>query len=159
MDTMTTCAASASGTERTSLIYDILRKHGRITEDDLAEMLVAEALGGKQVGGNKQGYDVTHPRFGRIEVRSRRLGTDGAWPRVSLPRGKVDSFDHCVAVRFGADYAFHDAVMLDRASAKVLYEMKAQRGTGLAHIAWEEWCRAPGALSLRSRILDLLSRP
>lgn len=132
-----------------------MARYDRISHDLLSEILVAAALDGVVEGGNRRGSDVRSPRFGRVEVKSRILGTDGPFPRVSLKPSNLEKADCFVAVRWARNFTFYDAVMLPKSAVFVLHENKAQT-SGMAHIRWDDWCSAEGAMSLKVKIMEIL---
>jgi hypothetical protein len=132
-----------------------MARYDRISHDLLSEILVAAALDGVVEGGNRRGSDVRSPRLGRVEVKSRILGTDGPFPRVSLKSNNLEKAEYFVAVRWAKDFTFCDAVMLPKSVVVVLYEDKFQT-SGIAHIRWDDWCSAGGAISLKVKIMEIL---
>ncbi|MBD9529477.1 hypothetical protein [Paracoccus sp. PAR01] len=133
-----------------------MQRYDKISHDLLGEILVAAALNGFVEGGNRRGSDVRAPAYGRVEVKSRILGTDGPFPRVSLRPSNLEKADHFVALRWNRDFSFHDAVMNTKEAVMHLYRGKEQH-SGMAHITWKDWCGAAGALSLRAEIIGLLN--
>jgi hypothetical protein len=119
----------------------------------VAEILVALATNGSVTTGNESGHDVVSPELGRVEVKSRVLGTDGPFPRVSLSPSKFKDTDYFIAVRWTADRQLHDAIGLPRASAEVLYKARLQKSGRTAHIGWKDWTAAPAARSFKSEML------
>lgn len=124
-----------------------MKRYEAISHNLLSELLVAIAVGGEVVGKNNLGSDVISPKYGRIEVKSRILGTDGPYPRVSLKSSNIDKADYFVAVRWTRDFEFHAAWMLPKSAAATLYAERKQ-GSGLAHINWDRWMRAEAAIDL-----------
>ena len=114
------------------------QRYDKIAHELLSELLVAIATGGEVVGGNNRGSDVWSEKYGRIEVKSRILGTDGPYPRVSLRQSNLEKADHFVAVRWTKAFELHGAVMLPKSVVLKLYDAKLQK-SGTAHIAWSEW--------------------
>ncbi|MGP6089769.1 hypothetical protein [Antarctobacter jejuensis] len=133
-----------------------IRRYDKISHDLLAEILVAAALEGVVEGGNRRGSDVNTSLYGRVEVKSRVLGTDGAFPRVSLRPSNLEKADHFVAIRWNRDFSFYDAVMNSKASVLHLYRGKEQ-SSGAAHISWKDWCAATDAISLKGKITKILN--
>lgn len=134
---------------------DCMKRYDRISHDILSEILVAAALDGEVEGKNRRGSDVRSSLHGRIEVKSRILGTDGPFPRVSLKTSNIEKADFFVAVRWEKDFSFHDAVMLPKDAACRLYSERRQ-SSGTAHISWKDWQIAPGAVSLKTKIGGIL---
>lgn len=126
-----------------------IQRYDKIAHELLSELLVSIATGGEVVGGNNRGSDVWSEKHGRIEVKSRILGTDGPFPRVSLRQSNLEKADYFVAVRWTSRFEFYDAVMLPKPAVLTLYEYKVQ-GSGMAHIAWSNWISHPDAESMAS---------
>lgn len=120
------------------------QRYDKIAHELLSELLVAIATGGEVVGGNNLGSDVWSETYGRIEVKSRILGTDGPFPRVSLRQSNMDKADYFVAVRWTKEFELHGAFMLPKPVVQKLYDAKVQK-SGTAHIAWAEWVGQPGS--------------
>ncbi|TKB11406.1 MAG: hypothetical protein E5V75_27285 [Mesorhizobium sp.] len=134
-------------------MYSILRtancikRYDSISHQLLAELVVAIATDGEVVGGNNRGSDVISPIYGKIEVKSRILGTDGPFPRVSLKPHNLEKADWIAAVRWTRDFEFYGAVALPRVAAQGLFAGRLTEGRA-THVAWQTWVAAPGAESL-----------
>ena len=61
----------------------VLLLHGEATVDMLGDVLFAATFSGTCTPRGNRGLDVNCPKFGRVEVRSRVLGTDGQFPRIT----------------------------------------------------------------------------
>ncbi|TLX16373.1 hypothetical protein [Rhizobium sp. MHM7A] len=133
-----------------------IKRYDSISHQLLSELLVAIATEGEVVGGNNRGSDVLSPKYGKIEVKSRILGTDGPFPRVSLKPHNIEKADWFVGIRWTRDFQFHEAWMLPKSAASTLHAARKQ-GSGLAHITWESWKAGPGAVDLTSSIRAALS--
>lgn len=148
---------AAHARDDASEMYAILRsakciaRYDCISHQLLAEILIAIATGGEVVGGNNRGSDVVSPGFGKIEVKSRILGTDGPFPRVSLKAHNVEKADWVAAVRWTRAFDFYDAVALPRDAIHPLVEgrLNAARAT---HISWRDWTASPEARSLKAQM-------
>ena len=114
----------------------VLSQVGEITTGRLGELLVASVTGGEIK--NKTGFDILSPEYGKIEVKSRVLGTDGEWPRVSLGRTNIKEADYVAVLRFSPSYDIAAACMLPIEKVKALYEDYVQ-SKGTAHIPWEKF--------------------
>ena len=123
-------------------------RYDRISHELLSELLVALATKGTVVGANNRGSDVFSESYGKIEVKSRILGTDGPNPRVSLQKSNLEKADWFCAIRWTREFQLSDAVMLPKSSALSLHGQKKQ-ATGMAHISWVSWITALGAISLK----------
>lgn len=136
---------------------DCLQRHGVLSYDKLAEILTALCTRGHLHSRNAAGSDVTSPAYGRIEVRSRFLGTDGPFPRVTLSQGKLQGAEWFMAVRWDAGGDVHAAVMLPFASVAPLFAARLQKSGNKAHIAWCDWLSAPGLVDLTADFRAALS--
>lgn len=132
-----------------------VERHAAISHDRLAEVLTALVTVGELSSGNARGHDVVSPTFGRIEVKSRILGTDGPFPRVTLKASNIEKSDFFMGVRWTRDMRLHEAVGLAKVAVMPLYEAKRQ-GSGLAHLSWVDWVAAPGARSFLNEMRALL---
>ncbi|HEV7693838.1 MAG TPA: hypothetical protein VGO52_23590 [Hyphomonadaceae bacterium] len=133
-----------------------MARYNKISHELLSELLVAIATNGEVVGGNNRGSDVLSPTHGKIEVKSRILGTDGPFPRISLKEHNLAKADWFAAVRWNPDFTLYDAVLLPKASAMNHYQQKRQ-SKGLAHIGWKDWARDASAQSIREVCLSALA--
>ncbi len=151
----------AHAREDAAEMYTILRtaqciqRYDCVSHQILAELVVAIATDGSVVGGNNRGSDVTSPTFGKIEVKSRILGTDGPFPRISLKSHNLEKSDWITAVRWTRGFEFHDAVALPKASAASLLAGRLTEGRA-THVAWQTWISAPNAMSLSDKIRTVL---
>jgi hypothetical protein len=120
-----------------------IQRHFVISYDKLAEILTALCTDG-QIGTarNGTGYDVEAPNYGRIEVKSRFLGTDGPFPRISLSPTKLKSAKWFMAVRWHKQSELYAALMLPLASVQPLFDARLQANGKTAHIPWEDWLAA-----------------
>lgn len=135
---------------------DCIKRHFITSPDKLAEILTAICTDGEIAPRNAKGYDVCSPRFGKVEVRSRILGTDGPLPRISLSPSKMAGADNFMAVRWTADFKLHAAIMLSKIAVQPLFQAKLQSSGKMAHIGWREWIAAKGAVDFTDRFLDML---
>lgn len=134
-----------------------IARHPVISHSRLAEVLTALVTAGSLTDSNAKGHDVISPAFGVIEVKSRVLGTDGPFPRVSLRASNIEKANFFVAVRWTPDMRLYDAIGLPRTSVAVLYATKRQ-STGLAHLAWSDWIAAPGVHSFAEEMCRLIGQ-
>ncbi|WP_113154186.1 hypothetical protein [Nitratireductor sp. OM-1] len=141
--TFTTDELHRDALEMQSILRDseCFKRHQAISLDKLSELLTALATGGKITSRNTAGHDVVAP-IGKIEVKSRVLGTDGPFPRVSLRPNKLEA-DYVMAVRWTSDCVLHAAYLLPAASVRPLFSERLQASGSLAHIAWQKWIAAP----------------
>jgi hypothetical protein len=133
-----------------------LVRYDKIAHELLSELLVAIATKGEVVGGNNRGSDVFSDEYQRVEVKSRILGTDGPFPRVSLRPSNLEKADNFVAVRWKADFTFYDAVMLPKSAVLKLHADKSQ-SNGMAHISWLDWKNNSQAVSFKEKCVEVLS--
>jgi len=96
-----------------AVIQSRLANFGIRGASDYAEVLVAEATDGERMkSGVNQGFDVTSPEYGRIEVKCRRLPADGRREeRVDLRDTKAGGFDFLALVVFYPDFNVKGAAM------------------------------------------------
>ena len=130
---------------------DCVKRHRVISLDKLSEILTAISTDGEIAGRNIKGFDVLSPTYGYIEVKTRVSGTDGANPRASLTKNKIEKADHFMAVRWSQDFQFESAIMVPAASVKPLYLAKLQAAGSLAHIAWRDFVAAAGRIDFSER--------
>ena len=134
---------------------ECLKRYQEISHQLLSELLVAIVTEGEVVGDNNRGSDVLSSKYGKIEVKSRILGTDGPFPRVSLKTHNLEKANCFVGIRWTRNFEFHAAYMLPKAAVLPLYEARKQAG-GLAHISWDSWKSAPGAIDLGEAVRKVL---
>ncbi len=127
------------------------KRYQEISHQLMSELLVAIATEGEVVGGNNRGSDILSQKYGKIEVKSRILGTDGQFPRVSLKASNIEKADWFVGIRWTKDFQFHAAYMVPKSAASKLHAERMQ-GSGLAHINWDRWKSAPGAIDLSAAV-------
>lgn len=133
-----------------------IARYDHISHELLSELLVAIATGGEVLGGNNLGSDVRSPSHGLIEVKSRILGSDGPYPRVSLKQRNLDKAEWIAAVRWHRDFTLYDAIMLPKSSAARLFQTRKQ-AKDLAHISWKDWSSDPQAMSIKGICMNALS--
>ena len=121
----------------------ILSKVGEITTGRFGELLIASVTSGEIK--NKTGYDISAPGYGKIEVKSRVLGTDGKWPRVTLGKTNIKEADHVAVIRFSPAYEVVAACILSIDKVKPLYSQYAQ-SKGTAHIPWDKFSKVSTCL-------------
>lgn len=133
------------------------KRYQEISHQLMSELLVAIATKGEVVGNNNRGSDVISPEYGKIEVKSRILGTDGEFPRVSLKPHNLDKADWFVGIRWTRDFDFHAAFMLPKIEASKLHAERKQ-ASGLAHINWDKWKAAPGVIDLSTAVRAIINK-
>jgi uncharacterized protein DUF6998 len=80
---------------------------------DLAEGLVARALGLKLDGNSTAGYDATGPDGKRYQIKGRRLTQQNPSTQLSALRNlKDEPFDFLAAVMFNADFSIAYAAVI-----------------------------------------------
>jgi hypothetical protein len=87
---------------------------------DYGELLVNRALGGSRAGAVNQGFDIIHPDFGRIEVKTRKyeLQRDGRIRKEDRAVGflnKEGGFDWLAHVVLNVDFSVEAACLVDYA--------------------------------------------
>ena len=126
---------------------ECFQRYDKISHEIAAEILAAAVLDGEVIGGNRRGSDVRTQRYGIVEVKSRILGTDGPFPRVSLKRHHFETANFIFAVRWKPDQEFYAAYLLPSSAARQLYEIRRQ-ANGTAHIAWGDWINDANVINL-----------
>lgn len=134
-----------------------MKRHSVISLDKLAEILTALCTDGSIAERNTKGHDIVSPKHGRIEVKSRVLGTDGEFPRITLSSNKLVGSDTFMAVRWDRNNNIYSAIMLDKAAVQPLYNARLQASRKSAHIAWDAWKSAPGAIDFTKPFTDLIA--
>lgn len=149
--------ALADATEMARILQtsECMVRYDHISHELLSELLVAIATGGEVIGGNNLGSDVRSPTYGLIEVKSRILGTDGPYPRISLKQRNLDKASWFAAVRWNRNFTFHDAVILPKDSVQRLFDIRKQT-RDMAHIGWKDWIADPKGKSLKDDCLRVL---
>jgi len=135
-----------------------IQRHFTISYDKLAEILTAICTEGKVCSARNGNYDVEAPIYGRIEVKSRVLGTDGPFPRISLTPTKLRSAKWFMAVRWDKQGDIYAAFMLPLSSVQPLFDARLQNSGKQAHIAWDDWRNASGLKDFTSQFRLILSR-
>ncbi len=138
-------------------LFGLLRTHGEVTKDAFCENLVAAALGGTLMSRGNKGFDVRHPALGRIEVRSRMLGTDGDKPRITLRCDPVEACDWLVAVRITPDFRLHEGWMFAARSLQRLYARYRRAKNPVAHVPWNVAVALEGADDITGRLGAVLA--
>jgi hypothetical protein len=106
---------------------------------DYAEVLVAEALGGKRLSRINKGHDVVTTAYGRVEVKCRQLPSGGRIEeRVEIGTGKEGGFEFLAVVIFRPDFSVKGAVLIPYAA---VWEIVAAQKYG--RISYSQACRPP----------------
>lgn len=85
---------------------------------DYAEYLVCKALGGTLAPSSERGFDLTAPKWGRIQVKCRVADGAGKNPRSQLSPFRFFDFDLAAIVLLNADYSVWRAVLVPVATIK-----------------------------------------
>jgi hypothetical protein len=133
-----------------------MARYDQISHQLLSELLVAIATDGEIIGGNNLGSDVSSPAYGLIEVKSRILGTDGPYPRISLKQRNLDKASWFAAVRWTRSFTLHDAILLPKGSVERLFGIRRQ-ARDMAHISWKDWTNDPQARSIKNDCARVLT--
>lgn len=136
-------------------LQGLLLAHGPVTTDELGEQLVAAAFGGTLMERGNKDFDIQCRRYGRVEVRTRILGTDGWLPRITLRRPPDGAYDHLAAVRLEQDRSFWRALILPTAALAPLYA-RYKQAKGIAHIPWEAAAAESAAEDITARLRGML---
>ncbi len=130
----------------------LLREHGEVTISAFAEALFAAAFDGKRMSRGNRNFDLDCARFGKVEVRTRVLGTDGEYPRITLRKSPDGQFDHLAAVRLNETLGLWKASVLPTLALRPLYDVRKQKN-GLAHIDWSDFCADPKAIDITADLM------
>lgn len=116
---------------------------------DYAEVLVAEALGGqREKSGVNKGYDVTAPRYGRIEVKCRQLPSDGrVEERVEVGATKKDGFEHLAIVIFYRDFRVKGAVVIPYSA---VWELVSAQNYN--RVSYSQARQLPGTIDITTQV-------
>jgi len=122
-----------------------LSEYGIRDTPDYAEVLVAEALEGERIqSGVNQGYDVLSPRYGRVEVKCRKLPTDGRQEeRVDIRNTKADGFDYLAIVVFFPDYSAKGAILVPYSEVWPIIDSRKYR-----RISYGEACQLESVVDI-----------
>ncbi|MEX2172968.1 MAG: hypothetical protein WD872_01315 [Pirellulaceae bacterium] len=132
-----------------SLLRDQLRCYGIRDASDYAEVLVAEALGGKRLASQvTQGHDVLASEYGRVEVKCRQLPADGrVEERVVVGASKRSGFEFLAVVIFRPDFSIRGAVVVPYA---VIWKFSARQRYN--RISYSQACRLIGAVDITTAV-------
>ncbi len=130
---------------RLAEVRGLLAEFGVHDASDYSEALVAEALGGKRVSsGVNQGFDVTAPTYGRVEVKCRQLPSDGQREdRVDLRDTKANGFDYLAIVIFYPDFSVKGAVLVPYNRVWPIVDLRPYR-----RISYGEACHLDAAVDI-----------
>ena len=128
-----------------AVVRDQLAEYGLRGMPDYAEALVADALDGRRVeSGVNRGFDVVAPQYGRVEVKCRRLPSDGRWEdRIDLRDSKVSGFDHLAIVVFYPNYDVKGAILVPYSKVWPIVDSRKYH-----RIAYREACELEGAVDI-----------
>lgn len=140
---------------RQALMRELLLRHQISSLSDYAEQIVAEALHGeRKESGVSKGYDLTAPGFGRVEVKFRRLPSDGRIEeRVALSDAKKDGFDYLAIVIFEVDIRVKGAVLVPYLEAwKFIQQSDYNR------MSYSQACTSKGAINITAEVAAAAER-
>jgi hypothetical protein len=90
-----------------------LHDHGLASVSDLAEIAFAQALRGTPASRGTSGYDILAPKFGRVQVKCRKLPADGRLEkRLLLGNLTARCCDHLGGVIFATDLTVKKATLV-----------------------------------------------
>jgi hypothetical protein len=131
------------------LMNELTVTHQIRSVSDYAEQLVAEGLHGSRVkNAVTKGYDLTAPGLGRVEVKFRRLPSNGRIEeRVALGSAKENGFDYLAIVILYADFRVKGAVLVPYGEAwKFVQESAYNR------ISFSQACTCSGAINITTEV-------
>jgi hypothetical protein len=131
----------------------LLHDHGEVAISAFAEALFAAAFGGKRMPRGNRDFDVSCPKFGKVEVRARVLGTDGAFPRVTLSKSPDGQCDHIAAIRLDENLNLWKAIILPSVALKPLYDAMIQSKGKTAHIGWSDFSDDSKAVDITAELM------
>lgn len=95
---------------------DQLRPYGIESIPDFAEYIFEQALNGERVARGSKGHDVLAPKLGRVQVKERRLPSNGRLEeRLHLRNVSDKSCDYIGAVIFNNDLSVKKATLVPHA--------------------------------------------
>jgi hypothetical protein len=108
---------------------ELWSQHGIKDQGQYAALLVARTLEARVIAnGVNQGFDLEHPRYGRIEVRSRRYPLDGRREdRAQVPSSKHGLFDYFAHVVLDQDFTVAGAYLAPHDAIDALVSRSRQR--------------------------------
>ena len=132
-----------------AIVRERLKRYRIRDAADYAEVLVAEALNGeRKSSGVNRGFDVTAPRFGRIEVKCRQLPSDGRKEeRVTVGGTKEHGFDYLAIVVFFPDFHVKGAVLVPYHE---VWNVVATHE--YSRISYAQACELAGAIDLTGKV-------
>jgi len=107
-------------------------RKSKINDGSLAEHLSCMALDCTSLPS--VGYDIVSSLGLKGEVRSRTLGTDGKYPRLTLTQKKMDLSDFIVFIYFSETHKVQNATLIKTESLHGLYSKYEQSKRKQAHI-------------------------
>lgn len=118
---------------------------------DYGEMLVHKAFGGSRENAVNKGYDIKHPEYGRIEVKTRKyeLLQDGTIRKESRAvgfKGKEAGFDWLAHVVLDVDFSVISACL---ASYQEIWP-EIQRTVD--KVGYSTSSRLPSSVDIRSKV-------
>jgi hypothetical protein len=129
-------------------IRRMLEPHGIRDAGDYAEVLVAEALGGRRECRTKSGHDVVCESHGRVEVKCRQLPPDGRIEeRVAIGASKHEGFEYLAVVVFQLDFTVKGAVLVPYADAWTLAASQKFR-----RISYSQARQLPGTVDITAEV-------
>jgi hypothetical protein len=118
-----------------------------------SEKLIAVLDGGEVV--QKHGYDTDGGRLGKVEVRSRMLGTDGRCPRLTTNSTKMKNSEYHAIIHFGAGYQIYEAILVPTSALIPLYNPRRQKKRDQAHIPFREIKSLKGTANITDRLIRI----
>lgn len=118
---------------------------------DYGELLIHRAFGGERKSAVHQGYDILHPEFGRIEVKTRKyeLKEDGSIRKESRAvgfKGKENGFDWLAHVVLDTDFSLVGACLAPYAQVW----LEIERTTG--KVGFPTSSKLPGSRLITSEV-------
>ncbi len=130
--------------------YQQLEPYGIDSVSDYAEYLLEQALLGKRERRGTKGFDVLAPMYGRIQVKCRRLPSDGRLEQRLLCRNlDAEAFDYVGAIIFRPDLSVKCALLISRMAVWSFVENHPDTHKKIAH---QQIAALNGAVDITERI-------
>jgi hypothetical protein len=131
-----------------------LHDHGLVSVSNFAEILFALALRGTPTPHGTSGYDIVAPRYGRVQVKCRKLPSDGRTEeRLLLGNLRDGCCDYLGAVIFGTDLAPKKATLV---RFNLVWELMERHPDPQRKVRFGMLAVLPGAVDLTEQLRHVL---
>ncbi len=129
---------------------DGLRPYGIESISDFAEYVFERALQGKRAGRGSKGHDVLVPKVGRVQVKERRLPSDGRIEeRLHLRNVSATSCDYLGAIILNNDFTVRKATLVPHAQ---VWRMILSHPDPEKKVRYDLVASLPGATDMTERL-------